>query len=123
MKTKEVIKLLHKADPSGELECGIDGNIDIHAIYTTPTYYDGYLQILERDHSNNIRRATITGIGTKVKIEMCSIEDAIVDDPDLPVKIIKDPTGYYKKQVEKYRQETKQMYKEIENRRIKKEEK
>lgn len=118
MKTKELIKQLQEADPSGELECAIGGNIDIFAVYVTPAYYDGYLEILERDHSQdpyyNVCGGIITGEGDKVKIEAYSIEDAILDNIDLPVNIIGDSQGWYRERVEKYRKETKEVYKIVE---------
>jgi len=123
MKTKELIRQLQEADPSGELECAIGGNIDIMSVYEMPAYYDGYLEILERDHSKdpyyNVSGGIITGKGQKIKIEGYSIEDAILDDADFPVKFIGEHCDRYRKSVEKYREEIRQIDKEIEERRKK----
>jgi len=121
LKTKELIRQLQEADPSGELECAIGGNVDIISVYALPAYYDGYLEILERDHSKdpyyNICGAIITGEGSKVRIDPYSVEDAIFDNVDLPVKIIGDSNNIRRKGIEKYREKAKQIYKEIEDQR------
>lgn len=118
MKTKELVKKLLDADPSGELECAIDGNIDIIDVYQIPAYYDGYLEILERDHSKdpyyNICGGIITGEGMKVRIQPYSIKDGITDDVDFPVKIIGDNSGHYKEEIENYREKVRLVLEKIE---------
>lgn len=44
MKTKELIKKLMEADPSGEIECCIN-NLDIHFVRLDPASYVGALQV------------------------------------------------------------------------------
>lgn len=124
MKTKDLIKKLQEADPSGELECAIGGNVDIWEVYETPAYYDGCLEILKRDHTKdpyyNICGGIITGLGQKINIRPMSIEDAMLDDPDMPVDVV----GYspeskerIEKQVEKWRKETKDIIEEVRKKR------
>lgn len=88
MKTKDLITLLKKFDPSGDLECCVD-NHDILSVETLPAYYDGSLEVLIRDPKNkyyNIVGAKIVRTGDKVKIRTHSIEDAIYQNPDLSVE-------------------------------------
>jgi hypothetical protein len=87
LKTKKLIALLQAADPSGDLECCVD-NLDIHYVVSVPAYYDGELQVLQRDDSNpyyNIVGAKYVCGGHKLKIVPLSIADAIFEDPSLPV--------------------------------------
>lgn len=87
MKTRRLIELLQAADPSGDLDCCVD-NLDIFTLSVEPGYYDGHAQQLIRDESNpyyNVVGARIVGRGQKVLIRTLSIEDALVDNPDLPV--------------------------------------
>ncbi len=87
MKTKELIRLLSMEDPSGEEEVCV-GNVDFHFVSKEPAYYDGSLQVLERDESNqyyNIVGAKYKRTGSKVQIYTLSITDAIYNNTDMPV--------------------------------------
>ena len=89
MKTKEVIRLLQECDPSGEEEVLV-GNRDIHDICREPAYYDGYAQIMIRDENiqcYNVIGAKWTGKGHKISIDAIGIQDAIFNNPDVPVEI------------------------------------
>ena len=120
MKTKDVIKKLKEVDPSGELECAIDGNEDIFDIFETESYWDGSLQILKRDHSKdpyyNICGGIITGKGTKVNIKPLSIYDAISNNVDLPVEIegyTKESTKQIRDGINNWREDVKKIDEEI----------
>lgn len=80
MKTKELIRQLQEADPTGEVECCV-GNVDIHFVGIEPAYYDGSLQVLVRDESKspyyNIVGGKYVRMGDKVVIHTLSIEDAL----------------------------------------------
>jgi hypothetical protein len=79
MKTKEVIRQLMEADPSGEEEVCV-GNVDIHFIHAEPAYYDGALQVLTRNPDckyYNITGGKYRRTGMKVVIKTLSITDAI----------------------------------------------
>jgi len=87
MKTKEVIRQLQLADPSGEEEVCV-GNRDIHYFHKLPAYLDGQLQVLKRDENckyYNIVGAEYVADGMKIDICTLSIEDAILNDSEIPV--------------------------------------
>jgi hypothetical protein len=126
MKTKELIRLLQEADPSGEIECCV-GNEDIYFVACEPAYYDGTLQVLIRDKSKkdyNIIGAEFRRDGYKIQFHCQSIEDAIYTahefDSELPVKILPEypeDSIYYNKrlvdQIERWRTESRQCQKEV----------
>jgi hypothetical protein len=118
MKTKRLIELLQKADPSGELECCI-GNADIHYVERMEAYWDGRLQVLQRDESNpyyNIVGAKYTCKGDKVKIHPLSIHDAIENDPDLPIDYSELGESWreeYRKRDDDYRAEVKRIIESV----------
>jgi len=112
MKTKELMRQLQEADPSGELECSV-GNVDIHFVAPDRAYWDGSQQVLARDEAKapyyNIVGAKYADRGTKVVINTLSIEDAIGNDAGLPVDFSELSTNRradYEKAVEEYRRET-----------------
>lgn len=87
MKTKELIRQLQEADPTGEEQACVN-NVDIHYVDTEPAYYDGALQVLDRDESvqcYNIIGARYVRSGKKVVIHPLSIHDAICNDSDLKI--------------------------------------
>jgi len=117
MKTKELIRQLQEADPSGEIEVCC-GNEDIHFVETLEAYYDGKLQVLKRDPSKtcyNIIGAKVTTRGCKVQIHSHSIRDAISNNPDLPIEY--DLEDYmipeYKKSYDEWREEVKSIKEEV----------
>lgn len=122
MKTKELIRKLNKADPSGELDVCVD-NIDILFVAAHPAYWDGCQEILIRDPNSkyyNVIGAKITSKGTKIKIHTLSIDDAIFEDPGLPVEfdthfINEEHNQRFKKSVRKWRKEAIKVLEEIEN--------
>jgi hypothetical protein len=109
MKTKELIRQLHKADPTGEMEVTV-GKADIHFVGVQPYYHDGLTQILLRDETNpyyNIIGAEVRSNGQHVHIRPLTIETAIWEDPDLPVSV--EGEGWqvtdYLKTIERWRAE------------------
>lgn len=80
MKTKELIRQLMEEDPTGEEEVCV-GNIDIHFVSSEPAYWDGSLQVLQRDPSKapyyNIVGGKYKRSGVKIQIHTLSISDAI----------------------------------------------
>jgi hypothetical protein len=89
VQTKELIRRLQEADPSGELEVTV-GKTDIYFLQVIPSYYDGHCQILKRDpvlegNCYNIVGAEIRSKGQHVCIETHSISEMLADEPDLPV--------------------------------------
>lgn len=85
MKTKELIRRLQEADPTGELEACV-GNADVFFVSTEPAYYDGCLQVLIRDPAKapyyDVVGARYVSAGSKVKIVPLSITDLLWDDHD-----------------------------------------
>ena len=81
MKTKELIRRLNEADPSGELECVV-GTDDIFFVESQPMYYDGRPVLLIRDPSRqpyyDVIGLRVPAGGSKVQIRTLSVED--VDD-------------------------------------------
>jgi len=102
VKTKELIDLLQKCDPSGELEVTV-GNTPIYTAETLPAYYDGNLQMLIQDHSltgYNIVGYKVTGKGYKVSLKEMSLEQIFMDNPTAPVDL-SELEGHSKKHWEK----------------------
>lgn len=110
MKTKEVIRRLQEADPSGELEVSV-GNLDIFYIDVLPAYYDGRQQVLTRDEScpyYNVVGARYRSSGEKVVIHTLSIDSAVWEDPELPIDysdLSEQSREAYKKADDKARQD------------------
>lgn len=87
MKTKKLIKLLQDADPTGEEEVCVN-NVDIFTVHPEPAYWDGTLQILERNEASeyyNVIGARYKRSGSKINISILSITDAICEDTKLKV--------------------------------------
>jgi hypothetical protein len=93
MKSKKLIELLQKEDPSGEGEVCVmteDGNVDIFHLEWKEGYWDGPYQVLKRDWSSeyyNVIGAHYRNDGAKLCLRPLSIEDALLDDEELPVEI------------------------------------
>jgi hypothetical protein len=90
MKTREFIKRLQEADPSGDLDCCID-NHDILRVERQFAFYDGALEILVRDPARLPYYEVIGGIlrtkGDKIRIQVLSLEDAIYEAKGKPFPI------------------------------------
>lgn len=93
MKTKRVIELLLKADPTGECECVIECKA-IHSIHMMSGSLDsaGPIEIINRDPIHgNIVSGKITMTGDRVHINQFSIEDAIhefaFEGEEFPVEV------------------------------------
>ncbi len=121
MKTKELIRRLQEIDPTGETECCV-GNADIFFVDCTPAYWDGCLQLLKRDPTSkyyNVIGAKYTTKGQKIVIVTHSIEDAILENSDLPVEYEGFVDGcktkeQYQTTVKKWRKKTRKIDKEVE---------
>ena len=94
MKSKKLIELLQKEDPSGETEVCVyseDGNVDILGLESKPGYWDGCYQILERNWDSpyyNVIGAQYRSDGDKIMIRGHSIIDALENNPNLPVTVV-----------------------------------
>ena len=89
MKSKELIRLLQKEDPTGETEVSV-GNHDIFSIHTEPAYYDGKLQLLIRDPKlapyYDVVGARYVSSGYKIVITSMSVTDVLWDNPDAKIE-------------------------------------
>jgi len=116
MKTKRLIELLQKEDPSGEIEVSV-GNQDIHYLQRLEAYWDGCLEVLKRDETSeyyNITGAKIVSEGLKICIMPLSIEDAIMNDVNLPIEFDSDYTReHYSDVVAKQRHEMRSVCKKL----------
>lgn len=87
MKSKELIQLLQKADPTGEIEVFVD-NIDIFTVHQEEMYWNGKPQLLIRDPSKrpyfDVVGGKICYIGKKVTIKTLSIEDLLFEKANMP---------------------------------------
>ena len=123
MKTKDVIALLQKLDPSGENQVSVCGR-DIVEITMYPAYYDGALEVLERDTTKSdvpefqIVKARMIRSGVKIVINPLSIEEALLDNPELPVEV-ENPTEWRLMLIEKWREEGRRIQEEISKREAK----
>ena len=84
MKSKELIRQLQEADPTGEVEVGV-GNHDIFSVEPMPAYYDGKFQKLLRDESKkpyfDIVGAKWCSRGCKIKLVPMGVADVLWNNP------------------------------------------
>jgi hypothetical protein len=119
MKTRELIKQLQEADPTGEIEVCV-GNRAIWSVWNNEAYWDGHLHILERKDPTDVWKPTgyrITNKGRKVQITVLDLPDIFLDYPDLPVEV-ESGAQYIKDYVEKERAEIRQILKDTEEENI-----
>ncbi len=106
MKTKDLIAELRNQDPSGELNVCV-GNVDILFVHREPAYYDGPLQVMERDPTEryyDVKGFDIVYSGEKVQIQTHSWKDALLDTPDMPIRIqYPERHEHLVQRIEKYR--------------------
>lgn len=113
MKTKELIRLLQEADPSGEEQCCV-GNADIYYIDNLPAYYDGTLQILNLNEEGRIVSAQYARGCRKIQIHTCPIDEAIFNDEDLPVTYdCKGTEEHCAGWVDEYRETARRIYTDV----------
>ena len=82
MKVRKLIELLQEEDPESE---ACVHNADIESVYAAQAYYDGRLQVLERDAEGYVIGGKYTSKGWKVNICPMSITDQIWGDPEFKV--------------------------------------
>jgi hypothetical protein len=89
MKTHEFIAMLWDADPKNECEVSV-GNDPVRFVDRQPYYYDGRLKYVEYDDNNRAVKCGFRNTFPKVKIFYDTLEDVIVDNPEVEV----DLSGY-----------------------------
>ena len=106
MKSSKLIAELQRLDPEGEVEVCV-GNEDIHFPSREPAYYDGPLQVYQRDMSQNgyfnIRGVKRTYSGDKIQMHSYSIADLFADQPDMPITY----EGMYPESEQRFREQDK----------------
>lgn len=116
MKTKDLIAALQDADPSGEEQVSV-GNQDIWYVNREPAYWDGCLQVFKRDPSKDgctIVGAEIRSQGVKIVINSASIDDLMLDFPDLPVTFDGEyAREHYVERVEQWRKENRKIIESV----------
>ena len=110
MKSKELIRLLQELDPTGELEVSV-GKTDIFYIIKNASFWDGTLQVLQREESKkpyyNVIGARYKSTGQHLSIVPLSISEAIWENPDLPVDYSEGNCKVYRATDDITRQESK----------------
>lgn len=104
MKTKDLIAKLQEADPSGELHCCID-NGDIEEVNVEPAYWDGALNIVERDEAGRYTCAYRQRSGSKVVLSPIYVNDIAGEQPGVRIKYLteEDRARYEKDDLESTR--------------------
>jgi hypothetical protein len=113
VKVKDLIEKLKTFEPDTEV-C-VD-NVDILDVVQEPAYWDGCLQILKRDENcnyYNVIGAKLESNGVKVVILPHSIEDATLNNPELPVEYTEYSRAHYFDRVEKWREEHRNIIRKV----------
>lgn len=84
MQTKDLIKQLQEADPTGEEYITVHGS-DISHVENLPSYYDGCQDIIFKDANERPIGGLVRSSGRKIVIKLWSLSDAIFDNPELKV--------------------------------------
>ena len=79
MKTRDLIDMLIRADPTGDQHCTVNG-IDISFAEVIPGYYDGPYEKIIRDERGYAVGGIISRQGIELRIHTREIEDAIFDE-------------------------------------------
>lgn len=86
MKTSELIKLLQEVDPKDECTICVN-NHPVSDVDRMPYYYDGRLELVERDDYYQVTRVGYKAGGDKIKIRYDTVEDALMDYPDAELEL------------------------------------
>lgn len=86
MRTSELIKELQTLDPNDECVICVS-NHPVSDVGRMPWYYDGRVEFIERDHKNIPTKAGYPNHGSKIKIYFDTLEDALIDNPDVELDL------------------------------------
>jgi hypothetical protein len=123
MKTKELIRQLQEADPSGEEEVCVD-NIDIYHVSSNHAYWDGCFQVLKHDESKkpyySITGGEFRSKGIKINLVTVDIKSAIYDHTidNIPCTVTYDSEyteKRYKDSVKQWTEEAKKIKEKLDN--------
>ncbi len=84
MKTRDLIAKLHALDPTGDVECCVDGN-GIIDVYMEPAYWDGLLAVMVDPYTMEFRAQ-----GHKILLFSRGLSDAVFNSP-MQFKVQFDP--------------------------------
>jgi hypothetical protein len=84
MKTKDLIALLQKADPTGEINVCV-GNVDISWAGREPAYYDGPSQVIIKNEKGRPIGGKYHRKGDKVQIHLWPFSTLIWDYKDIVI--------------------------------------
>ena len=94
MRTHELIRLLKSIDPDEEEEVCVN-NTSIISVEKVTASRNGPLEILYHDDDEylfgGISKAEYRGVGHKIVLHVFSIEDAVLNNPSLPVYFPDEP--------------------------------
>lgn len=86
MKASELIAELKELDPNDECQICI-GNSPLRRVERLPHYYDGRMQVVERDHRDIPVRGGYPNHGCKITLHYDDLEDALLDNPDMELDL------------------------------------
>ena len=89
MKSKKLIALIQKCDPTGEMEVCI-GNGDIHHVGVEPAYWDGKLQVFTFDENGYPISAKRVSKGEKMTLDPIYISDTVGEYDNFVVEYTDD---------------------------------
>jgi hypothetical protein len=116
MTTKELIAELQRSDPTGEEQVVCPGNEAILCVERIPAYHDGACEELIKNENGLIIGGRLRREGKKVRIVTCSLEWALLDNPDLPIEVPTkkwDHSEHCKQEVERWRTEARKITEEL----------
>lgn len=100
MKTKELIELLQKKDPSGETEIMI-GNRGITDITLDPMYYDGLGILPIFDEQNEVVGIKFRSEGLKINIWAFDLKEVFLHNEEPVIDSTELPESYKERWMEK----------------------
>jgi hypothetical protein len=86
VKSNDLVKLIQKLDPSGELDITVD-NIDIYDISLKNADANGWYQKLIIDRGDkHVSAGKYIGVGKKLVLSTYSFAEALRDWPEMPIE-------------------------------------
>ena len=86
MKVSELIKELTELDPNDECILCVS-NHPISSIERLPYYWDGRLELIERDYTHTPIKAGYKAGGCKISFHYNTLEDALIDNPEVELDL------------------------------------
>lgn len=115
MKSRELIALLRTNDPDGETEVVID-NMPIYSVVLHHAFEEGCLEKLTFDDEFRVASAEITTDGYKIVLSGMPIENALIMNPEMDIKLNISNNfilGNYVEQLAKWRENARVLFKTL----------